>query len=273
MFKKSAAVLLMVSGSAMAGQSPIGFNNISARYIDSEFSGFDGDGFGLSLNVALTDYLFATVDYSDRSYDVFGTDVDLEFVRAGIGGNWGFLEDKSLQLYGALTWEQRDAGAGSGDGGGGGNGDGNGDGSDDGDTGGGSPIPTDPGALCAIPVVGDTVLAALGLCDSSAPAQGAGLFSKAATFNAGGESRLDGFGVTTGVRYMIFDNLEIGAEYQFRDYSKDDDTVIGTHVAYNLGNWQVRLDYQTYDKHDIDDITLGFGYIFGMSEEGSSSIW
>ena len=234
----SIAGLLLLSSSAFAADGIISFSSLNARYIDSDISDISGDGFGVDFNLALAQNFFATLDYSNRKYD--DGDLDVEFVSAGLGTNWGFLENDSLQLYATVTWEQLelDAANGSLSNGGG---------------------DSDADASCGL------LQRLLGLCNTAT--------SKAISFDNAGENRLDGYGLTGGARFLVMDNLEIGAAYQHRDYDVDTESVLGAHVGYSFGDWQILARYQTFDKLDISEWSLGVGYVFGKPVDESSSIW
>lgn len=247
MFKHTvAAAALLASGSALAADDAILFNSLNARYIDSELGNLNGDGYGIDLNVALTEYLFATVDYSTRTFDDSTGDADLEFFSGGLGMNFALNETRTLQLYAAATWEQIDLDVATAAGG------------DDGGNGGGN-------ALCDSPLGG--LLGVLGICDAAAGQT----TSKALALPANG--RTDGYGLTGGIRALVFDNLEVNAQYKYREYDSDEETLYGAGVGYNFGNWVVLARYESYEELDIDEWSVGVGYTFGKTAGDSGSIW
>ncbi len=247
MFKHTvAATALLVSGSALAADDAILFNSLNARYIDSDANGLSGDGYGIDLNVALTEYLFATVDYSTRTFDDSTGDADLEFFSGGLGFNFALNEARTLQLYAAATWEQIDLDVAS-------------SAASDDDNGGGS-------ALCDSPLGG--LFGLLGVCDAAAGGQ---TTSKALALPTNG--RTDGYGLTGGVRAIVFDNLEVNAQYKYREYDTDEETLYGVGLGYNFGDWVVLARYETYDELDLDEWSVGVGYTFGKTAGDSGSIW
>ncbi len=250
MIKHSAAALLLVSGSALATDE-IRFNHIGAEYLYSETDVADGDGFAADLNVALTSYLFADVKYSTRTLERSGSEADVELFSGGLGGNYALNEAKSIQLFGAITWEQLDVSSGAvpddgGDGGEGG----------EGGEGGGGGIPTC--APEALPIIGGECL----------PGVTAG--SKALNEAALAGEALDGFGVKAGVRALVMPALELHAAYGLRDYDDADEDFYTVGVNYSIGDWTAVLKYEAFG--ELKDIGLGVRYTFGK-EDGGGSFW
>ena len=240
------AAALLFCGSALAADNSILFNSLNARYIDSDIDGLSGDGYGLDLNVALTEYLFATVDYSTRTYDDSTGDADLEFVSGGLGVNFALNEARTLQLYAVATWEQIDLDVSNVV---------TGDNGDDGD------------AFCDS-LLGGLLGGLLGACDTAAAGQ---TTSKALALPSNG--RTDGYGLTGGIRALVMDNLELNAQYKFRDYDSDQETVYAAGLGYNFGNWVLLARYESYDELDIDEWSVGLGYTFGKDAGDSGSFW
>jgi hypothetical protein len=240
MIKKTACILLLVSGSAFASDATLGFNNLSARYISSDVDGGSGDGYGLGLSFALTSYLFANFDYNTRSLDIGATNSDVEFFSGGLGGNYALNEDKTIQLFGTVSWEQVDI-----------------------STSGGT---TEPGT----PPPAE--------CDPTDPFQ-LGCIVPTSSTNAKnhvetGNGRHDGYGASLGVRALVWKALEVNAAYTYRDYDFGDETIYSVGTGYSYGNWATALRYESYDEFKLDELSLSVSYTFGQSEAGGeSSIW
>lgn len=108
------SVALLFSGSAFAN-SP-GWDLVELSYIKAEIddTDFEPDGFGLSGSALLTENVFLTADYTALSEDVFGIDLDLDSISAGVGYRYGI--SPTTDLYGTLTYEYADvSGAGESD--------------------------------------------------------------------------------------------------------------------------------------------------------------
>ncbi len=244
MLKKTAGILLLASSGLVAANDEIGFNHIGVDYLYADGNAASGDGFGLDLNVALTSYLFVTMDYNTRTLDQDSGDLELENFSGGIGGNYALNEDKTIQLFGKLTWEQFDLSdaAGGGDG--------------------GEPPPAEEE------------------CDPSDPFNFGCFFTspngqvdgKSVTLTSDG-ARGDGFGAALGIRAIVWEALELNASYNFRDYGDNvDETLYQVGAAYSFGNWVATLNYDMFDEAEIDQWSLGVQYLFGK-DDGGSSIW
>lgn len=273
MLKKTAGFLLLASGTAMAAEGAIGFNNLSARYIDSSGGGQSGDGYGLDLSFQLTKHVYATADYSTRGL----TSGDIDLFGIGIGGNYPLTEDSSIVLFGAVTWEQLDVSV-SGSGGGGGGGGGSDPGADPGsDPATGEECrPTGSPADDGFEALNSAFRDETGFdpCAEN-PFKASRVSSKAIGVNGGST---DGFGVQLGIRAIVWDNLEANASYRYREYGDDDgnlvtdDKVYGVGATYSFGNWAAVLNYDVFDFFDLDEWSLGVRYTFG-NEEGGGSLW
>ncbi|MGJ8669487.1 MAG: hypothetical protein ACSHXK_08375 [Oceanococcus sp.] len=250
MLKKTAALLLLASSSAIAADPTIGFNHLGARYISADANGADGDGFGIDLKFALTNYLYVDLDYSTRSLEAGGSSVDVEYFSGGLGGNYALNEAKTIQLFGGLSWEQLQLDGATAAGGGGG-----------GEEGGGGAGGCD---FTGTPL--DQLFSVIGgilpICDPNAKA-----------LTTGGNPRTDGIGATIGVRALVWENLEVAGHYDYREYENFEESVMGLDAGYSFGNWGAVFSYDTYDEFDMDEFSLGVRYTFGSTDEGSSSIW
>lgn len=257
MLKKTAAAMLLASGSAIAADPTIGFNQLGARYISADADSVDGDGFGVDLQFALTDYLFVDFDFSTRELeDSAGNSTDVEYFSGGLGLNFPLNDAKTVQLFAGVSWEQLelDGAAASADGGDNGGGDNGG-----GDNGGGFGCNVTNTPLDQLfSLVGGT----LGLCDPASKA-----------LATGGDPRTDGIGGTVGVRALVWNALEVAAHYDYRDYENFEESIYGVDVGYSFGNWGTVLSYDKYDEFDLDEFSLSLRYTFGNDDGGSSSIW
>lgn len=242
MLKKTAAALLLTSGTAMAADGVIGFNHIGARYLYSDIENSDGDGYGLDLNVALTNYLFVDVDFNTREFEDGGDKADFEFFSGGLGLNFPLNEDKTLQVFGGVTWEQLDVSANVSD-----------------SAGAGGEEEEEAGGLGGL--LGG-LFGLFGTADTTAKNHVAGHV----------DDRVDGYGVNVGIRATVWNNLEANASVKYRDYSDFEETLYGVGAAYTFGDWAAVLRYERFDDFEIDEYSLGVRYTFG-NDDGTGSIW
>ncbi|MGJ8669524.1 MAG: hypothetical protein ACSHXK_08560 [Oceanococcus sp.] len=256
-----ATAIMLTSASALAADGQVlNFNHINASYIDSESGSLSGDGYGLDLSFAVMDFVHLNLDYNTRDYG----NLDVEFISAGIGGNFPLNEAGNVQLFGGLSYERAEYSGSINTGGGTGGGGTGGDGGDGGDGAGAAPCEPSGSPLdLVLTTVNDLVFALLGqdLCEQSpfGAESKAGVSSKALVSFSGDT---DGFGAHIGVRALLADHYLLSTRYRMREYDDTDESIISLSAAYVFTNWGLGLSYATYDETDIEEFLVNVSYNF-----------
>ena len=240
-----AALTLAVAPLAQANDAPIQFNNLTLSYLYSEADNVDGDGFGISLQYAFTNNIYATADYNTRSLEGnSGSALDFDFISVGAGYAYPLTENGKYVAFGAVTYEMLDIST------------------DVGSTGGEEPEePTDSEGPTGTDL--DILLCILFDCSSAQ--------TKAVTFDANGANGdTAGYGAQIGLRAEVYPNVEVVGSYLYRMYDdpytatgEDTESVIGLGAAYRLGQWAIGLSYTSFAELELDEYTLGVRYDFG----------
>ncbi|BDX05850.1 outer membrane beta-barrel protein [Planctobacterium marinum] len=103
------SIALLFSGSAFA-KSP-DWNLVELSYVKAEIddTDFEPDGFALSGSALITENIFLLADYNALSEDVFGVDIDLDTISAGVGYRYGI--SATTDFFATLSYEYVDASA------------------------------------------------------------------------------------------------------------------------------------------------------------------
>ncbi len=231
------------AGTVLA-QAP-NYSYIGGEYILSESSkrnsNADGDGFGLDFNYSITDLFYVLGGYSTRSLEEGSVTDDLDLGSLGAGVRIPLAQDGRLSVFGGVSFEYFD-------------------------------VSRTASAVAAPPAEEpqeDDGLTGIGPLDDFFGGGGSEEPPAEPTAGASASASVDGtgFGLQTGVRYMVMDALEVNGSYRYRSYSTDgnyeDEGIISLGAGYQFGEFAVVLSYDIYDESELDEIRIGGRYLFG----------
>lgn len=95
--------LVLAAAPLAAMAEGLSYSYVEADYVDVDFDGASGDGFGLRGSVGFLDNLFAFADYTDTSVEI----VDLSTIAVGVGGHYPLGEN--LDATGRIGYTELDA--------------------------------------------------------------------------------------------------------------------------------------------------------------------
>jgi hypothetical protein len=93
----------------MAQADGLSYSYLEGAYIDTDVDNFDKnvDGFALRGSYELTDRVFAFGGYTNQSTSIFGSKLDLQTLRLGVG--YAYPLAPTADLYGKIGYAHADA--------------------------------------------------------------------------------------------------------------------------------------------------------------------